>query len=366
MTLITDIEGELKDARRARDDARRDALALLLNALRSAEKELQRPLSEDESLQVLQRERKKRVEAMEAFDAAGREEQADREEFELDVIEEFMPDQLTEEELEEIVDDVIAEVGATSHPRPRAGDGRRDAARLRAGRRIGRQPDRAREARLSDLVRWTRALQALAQTGLTYAEGPYDRERYEAVQRIAAEMAAAAGGEEPAELLARFAEESGYRTPKVDVRGVVLDVERLLLVREPEKRRLVPARRLGRRRRDPVARGREGGRRGGRRHGTSRAPARCLRPGLPRPSALAGARVQAVRPLRAARRDTGGRRRRDRGGRVLSTRRPPCTLREDPVGAAHARTRRRTRSERAGGARLAASRGRAPAQAGDS
>ena len=78
-----------------------------------------------------------------------------------------------------------------------------------------------------------RALQALAQTGLTYAEGPYDRERYEAVQRIAAEMAAAAGGEDPEELLARFAEESGFRTPKVDVRGVVLDAGRVLLVREP-------------------------------------------------------------------------------------------------------------------------------------
>jgi uncharacterized protein YqeY len=114
MTLIADIETELKDARLARDDARRDALSLLLNALRGAEKELQRTLSEDESLQVLQRERKKRVEAMEAFDAAGREEQADREEFELDVIEEFMPEPLSEEELEEIVDDVIAEVGATS------------------------------------------------------------------------------------------------------------------------------------------------------------------------------------------------------------------------------------------------------------
>ena len=114
MTLIADIEDELKDARRARDDKRRDALALVLNALRSAEKELQRTLSDEESLQVLQRERKKRVEAMEAFDAAGRDEQADREEFELDVIEEFMPDQLSEDELEEIVDDVIAEVGATS------------------------------------------------------------------------------------------------------------------------------------------------------------------------------------------------------------------------------------------------------------
>ena len=114
MTFIADIETELRAARLARDDSRRDALSLLLNALRGAEKELQRTLSEDESLQVLQRERKKRVEAMEAFDAAGREEQADREEFELDVIEEFMPDPLSEEELEEIVDDVIAEVGATS------------------------------------------------------------------------------------------------------------------------------------------------------------------------------------------------------------------------------------------------------------
>jgi uncharacterized protein YqeY len=114
MTLIADIETELKQARLARDDRRRDALALLLSSLRSAQKELQRELSDDEALQVLQRERKKRAEAMEAFDAAGREEQADAEEFELDVIEEFMPEPLSEDELEEIVDNVIAEVGATS------------------------------------------------------------------------------------------------------------------------------------------------------------------------------------------------------------------------------------------------------------
>jgi uncharacterized protein YqeY len=114
MTLITDIESELKEARLARDVERRDALALVLNALRSAQKELRRELSDDESLQVLQRERKKRAEAMEAYDAAGREEQADREEFELDVIEEFMPEPLSEDDLEEIVDNVIAEVGATS------------------------------------------------------------------------------------------------------------------------------------------------------------------------------------------------------------------------------------------------------------
>jgi uncharacterized protein YqeY len=114
MSVIADIESELKEARLARDDRRRDALALVLNALQNAQKELQRELSEDESLQVLQRERKKRAEAMEAFVAAGREEQADREEFELEVIEEFMPEPLSEDDLEEIVDNVIAEVGATS------------------------------------------------------------------------------------------------------------------------------------------------------------------------------------------------------------------------------------------------------------
>jgi uncharacterized protein YqeY len=112
--LITTIENELKEARLAREDDRRDALVLILASLRSAEKELQRPLSEDEELQVLQRERKKRVEAFEAFEAAGREEQADKEDFELEVLEEFMPEPLSEDELDEIVDDVIAEVGATS------------------------------------------------------------------------------------------------------------------------------------------------------------------------------------------------------------------------------------------------------------
>jgi uncharacterized protein len=114
MSLIAEIENELKDAMRERDDDRRDALRLILSSLRSAEKELQRPLSDDEELQVLQRERKRRLEAAEAFRAGGREEQAEDEEFELEVLEEFMPEPLSEEELEEIVDDVIAEVGATS------------------------------------------------------------------------------------------------------------------------------------------------------------------------------------------------------------------------------------------------------------
>jgi uncharacterized protein YqeY len=114
MSLIVRMEEDLKDAMLEHDNERRDALRLLLASLRSAEKELQRPLSDDEELQVLQRERKRRIEAAEAFRGGGRDEQAEKEERELAVLVEFMPTPLTEEELEEIVDDVIAEVGATS------------------------------------------------------------------------------------------------------------------------------------------------------------------------------------------------------------------------------------------------------------
>jgi hypothetical protein len=114
MSRIETIEGELREAMKARDADRRDALRLILNSLKTSEKDLQRPLSEEEELQVLQRERKRRVEAAEAFRAGGREQQADNEEYELEVLEEFMPAPLSEDEIEDIVDDVIAEVGATS------------------------------------------------------------------------------------------------------------------------------------------------------------------------------------------------------------------------------------------------------------
>ncbi|MGN6797339.1 MAG: GatB/YqeY domain-containing protein [Gaiellaceae bacterium] len=114
MTLIEELEDDVKDAMRAGDAARRDALRLILASLKSAEKDLLRPLSEEEELQVLQRERKKRIEAAEAFRGGGREEQAAKEEAELAVLEEFMPEPLTEEELERILDDAIAENGATS------------------------------------------------------------------------------------------------------------------------------------------------------------------------------------------------------------------------------------------------------------
>lgn len=114
MSLIGRLEDELKQAMLARENERRDALRLILSSLRSAEKDLQRPLSDDEELQVLQRERKRRQEAAEAFRDAGREAQAQKEEGELAILEEFMPEPLSEDDIERIVDDAIAENGATS------------------------------------------------------------------------------------------------------------------------------------------------------------------------------------------------------------------------------------------------------------
>jgi uncharacterized protein len=114
MSLIARIQEELSEAMRGRDTERRDALRLVLSSLQSAQKELQRELSDEEELQVLQRERKRRAEAAEAFREGGAEDRAEHEERELEVIQEFMPEPLSEDELETIIDDVIAECGATS------------------------------------------------------------------------------------------------------------------------------------------------------------------------------------------------------------------------------------------------------------
>ena len=79
---------------------------------------------------------------------------------------------------------------------------------------------------------WARELQTLAQTGLAYASDPYDRERYERIRAIAAEMLAEGAGLPFPAAMALFTADSGHATPKVDVRGVVFRAGRVLLVRE--------------------------------------------------------------------------------------------------------------------------------------
>ncbi len=80
---------------------------------------------------------------------------------------------------------------------------------------------------------WAKRLQAIAQTGLTYARDQYDVERYRAVRRIATEMIAACSTAiSSAELLDIFNCEVGYATPKIDVRAAVFSQDSLLLVKE--------------------------------------------------------------------------------------------------------------------------------------
>ncbi len=82
-------------------------------------------------------------------------------------------------------------------------------------------------------LHWARSLQAIAQTGLAFTHDPYDRERYDMLRALASEIMAS-HTDHPAERIdALFAGETGYATPKIDVRGAVFDTRtRILMVRE--------------------------------------------------------------------------------------------------------------------------------------
>jgi len=80
---------------------------------------------------------------------------------------------------------------------------------------------------------WARELQAIAQTGLTFVTNGYDRERYTAIRSLAAQIMATQSDADFGRVEALFAEQAGYATPKLDVRGAIFDENaRILLVRE--------------------------------------------------------------------------------------------------------------------------------------
>jgi ADP-ribose pyrophosphatase YjhB (NUDIX family) len=81
-------------------------------------------------------------------------------------------------------------------------------------------------------LHWAREIQALSQTGYHYAENDYQRERYHRLSDIAAEIMSVYSGLELESLADLFHLQSGYATPRVDVRGAVFENGRLLMVRE--------------------------------------------------------------------------------------------------------------------------------------
>jgi uncharacterized protein YqeY len=96
------------------EKTRLGALRLLLSSITNREKELLRELTDDEVREVAGKEVKKRTESIEAFDGAGRTELADKERAERDVLAGYAPEQLSDDEVDALVDRAIAETGATS------------------------------------------------------------------------------------------------------------------------------------------------------------------------------------------------------------------------------------------------------------
>ena len=109
MSLLTQIQDDVKDAMKAGERERVHALRLVVNELQKAVKE-----NGAEELDVLQRERKRRFEAAEAYRDGGRTDLAEAEEREAELIASYMPEQLSDEELGAIVGDAVAESGASS------------------------------------------------------------------------------------------------------------------------------------------------------------------------------------------------------------------------------------------------------------
>ncbi len=108
MSVLEQVQADVRTAMKSGDRERASALRMIVDALQQDAK-----LGAGDEVAVLQRERKKRLEAAEAYREAGRAEQAAAESFESELIEGYLPQQLSDEELAELVDAAVAETGAS-------------------------------------------------------------------------------------------------------------------------------------------------------------------------------------------------------------------------------------------------------------
>ena len=137
MSLTGKIQQDMKGAMKERNRARVSALRMLNAALKNGEIEAGRPLTEEEEQVILRRQLKQREESAEAFRKAGREEQAASEAAEAEMVREYLPEPLSPEEVEGIVDRAVRETGATGMKDMGAVMGR--AMELSEGRAEGRE-----------------------------------------------------------------------------------------------------------------------------------------------------------------------------------------------------------------------------------
>jgi uncharacterized protein len=109
VSVLEQLQHDVKDAMRAREKERVHALRLIVSELQKAAKE-----NGADEVEVLQRERKRRLEAAEAYRDGGRTDLAEGEEREAEIIASYMPEQIPDDELQAIVGDAVAESGASS------------------------------------------------------------------------------------------------------------------------------------------------------------------------------------------------------------------------------------------------------------
>jgi uncharacterized protein YqeY len=108
MSVLEQVQADVRTAMKAGERERAAALRMIVDSLQQDAK-----LGKGDEVAVLQRERKKRLEAADAYRDAGRAEQASVEGFEAELIEAYLPEQLSDEELAELVEAAIAETGAS-------------------------------------------------------------------------------------------------------------------------------------------------------------------------------------------------------------------------------------------------------------
>jgi uncharacterized protein YqeY len=108
------LEADLKDAMRSGDQTAKDTIRFVLAAVKNAEIDKGGPLSEGESMSVLQKQVKQRQDSIDQFRSAGRADLVEREEAQLGVVRRYLPAELSDEEVAELARAVASEVGATS------------------------------------------------------------------------------------------------------------------------------------------------------------------------------------------------------------------------------------------------------------
>ncbi len=117
MTIKNKIQEDLKAAMKSGDSFRRDVLRLLDSAIKNVEiekKKREEGLSEEEVIEVISRAVKQRQDSIKQYNDGGRGDLAEKEQKELDIIMEYMPEQLSEDEIEKIVAETISQVGVLS------------------------------------------------------------------------------------------------------------------------------------------------------------------------------------------------------------------------------------------------------------